>query len=443
MLCWRSSHAVELNIKALSVLCTLLLGSMLILGACGEKSANPSVSGSPAPAGGTEKVFRVGILGPFTGPAARTGQEFRNAATMAFEKVGYRIGDYTVELTWIDEQSDPVKASRAYEEAIIRDRIEAGLLNWHSSVAVACMEVTAKYKIPHFFGSGATEIVNEKFKSNPDKYGYWMAKIWPTPAKLSVSYVGAVEHAIRSAYWNPGERTMAIYGEDTDWGRSLGAAFRSQFEAKGWKVLAEEYFPLGETDFYPLLQKFKRLEVKLLVGSSTAAPAISAFVKQAREVGLRTLTVADGLGWVGEWYELTGDASDKVIDQNPLWARPEAKAFRDAYVQKWNEPPSPSSAGLAYDSANFFIKLSEATLRRYGELNRKRLYEFCKEELWTGQLSYSDGIIMQKYQFTPETTPDPRVGQGYYMFPVVQYSAGQSKIIWPLEWQEKELEPPG
>jgi branched-chain amino acid transport system substrate-binding protein len=163
----------------------------------------------------------------------------------------------------------------------------------------------------------------------------------------------------------------------------------------------------------------------------------------SKELLIRSLTIADGLGWVGEWYELTGDASDKVIDQNPLWARPEAKAFRDAYTQKWNEPPSPSSAGLAYDSANFFVKLSEATLRRYGELNRTRLYEFCKEELWTGQFSYSDGIIMQKYQFTPETIPDPRVGQGYYMFPVVQYSEGQSKIIWPLEWREKDLEPPG
>ena len=41
---------------------------------------------------------------------------------------------------------------------------------------------------------------------------------------------------------------------------------------------------------------------------------ISAFIKQAREVGLRSLIVADGLGWVGEWYELTGNASNGVID---------------------------------------------------------------------------------------------------------------------------------
>jgi len=243
--------------------------------------------------------------------------------------------------------------------------------------------------------------------------------------------------------WNPGEKKMAIYGEDTDWGRSLGAAFRHQFEGKNWRVLAEEYFALNETDFYPVLQKFRNLDVRLIVGTSTAPPTISAFIKQAREVGLRSLIVADGLGWVGEWYELTGNASNGVIDQNPLWNRAEAKAFRDAYVQQWHERPSPSSAGLAYDSANFFIKLSEAVLSQSGELDRAKLYRFCKEKLWTGQFIYTDGIIMPRYEFTPETIPDPKVGRGYYMFPVVQYSNGESRIIWPQEWREGTLQPPG
>jgi branched-chain amino acid transport system substrate-binding protein len=76
-------------------------------------------------------------------------------------------------------------------------------------------------------------------------------------------------------------------------------------------------------------------------------------------------------------------------------------------------------------------------------LNRENLYRFCKERLWTGQFIYTGGIIMQRYEFTPETIPDPKVGQGYYMFPVVQYSNGESRIIWPKEWRQKALEPPG
>jgi branched-chain amino acid transport system substrate-binding protein len=158
------------------------------------------------------------------------------------------------------------------------------------------MDVTAKYKIPHFFGFGATEVVNEKFASDPEKYGYWMYKGWPTPAKLSIAYVQALEDAIANGTWKPAEKTVAIYGEDSDWGRSFGGAIKGQLEAAGWKTVSEEYFALDQTEFYPLLNKLKDLNPALVAGTSTAAPVMSAFIKQADEVGLKSLIIADGLG---------------------------------------------------------------------------------------------------------------------------------------------------
>ncbi|RME79013.1 MAG: branched-chain amino acid ABC transporter substrate-binding protein, partial [Chloroflexi bacterium] len=140
-------------------------------------------------------------MGPFTGPSARTGEEFKGAAEMALERINYQVGDYKIEPVWIDSQSDPEKAARAYEEAIVQGGIQAGVLNWHSSVAVAVMEVTAKHKVPHFFGMGATEVVNERFNSDRDKYGYWTSKGWPTPVKLTQNYVTALEDAIAAGVW--------------------------------------------------------------------------------------------------------------------------------------------------------------------------------------------------------------------------------------------------
>ena len=105
--------------------------------------------------------------------------------------------------------------------------------------------------------------------------------------------------------------------------------------------------------------------------------------------------------------------------------------------------PSPSSAGLAFDSANLFVKLAQLTLAQYGELNRNTIYRFGRDKLWTGEFTYSDGVVMRKYQFTPETIPDPVVGRGFYMFPVIQYRGGKGKVIWPPEWKEIELQAPG
>lgn len=389
-----------------------------------------------------EKVFRVGVLGPFTGPSARTGEEFRASVHMAFDSIDWKIGDYRLEPVWIDSQSDPLKASTAYQEAVVRQRIEAGFLNWHSSVAVAVMEVTARHRIPHFFGMAATEVVNDKYHSDPARYGYWMAKAWPAPAKLTVAYLEALEEAIAAGRWAPPSRTAGIWGEDTDWGRSFGQAMRRQLQARGWTVAAEEYFPLGETDFYPVLLKFKTRRVALLAGSSTAPPAMAAFLKQIGEIRLGAMVIADGLGWVGEWYNLTGDASDDVLDQIPSWMTPAAREFAAEFERRWRIKPSPAAAGLSYDAANFFIRIARRALEKHGKLDRESLYRVGQEEVMTGKLTFQGGVVMREYEYTAESAPDPVVGEGKYLFPVRQYHRGVGKIVWPAAWRETEMRAP-
>ena len=162
---------------------TVVLG--LVLAGCGgaapaapaaaPKAAEPTAAPQAAApteapkAAGPSKVFKLGVDGPFSGPGAKNGEEFKRSFQMAMEAINYTIGDYKIDPVWIDDQSDPAKGASAYEQAIVQDKIQAGILNWNSSVAVALMELTAKYKIPHFFGFGATEVVNETFASDPSK----------------------------------------------------------------------------------------------------------------------------------------------------------------------------------------------------------------------------------------------------------------------------------
>jgi branched-chain amino acid transport system substrate-binding protein len=386
-------------------------------------------------------VFRLGVLGPFTGPSESTGVEFKGSVTMAFDAINWQIGSYKIEPVWIDSQSDPAKAAKAYEEAVLQDGIQAAILNWHSSVAVDCMDVSAKYQIPQIFPFGATEVVNEKFLSDPEKYGYWMNKGWPVSAKLTISYVQAVEDAIARGAWSPGEKTMAICGENTAWGRSFGQAIKGQLEAAGWTTVAEEYFNLDEVQFYPLLDEFKSRDVALVAVTSTSMPSFAAFINQADEVGLKSLLIADGLGWAGEWYAMTGKAANYVIDQIPGWATAEGREFAAQFEKRWGVTPSSSAAGLAYDGTGMFIQIADKALAEYGELTSATIYQWARENLQTGKWSYADGIVMNEYKYTPDTLPDPVVGEGYYMFPVRQYFDGEGKIVYPPEWAEQGIQP--
>lgn len=406
-------------------------------------------SSAPTPAAPTDpvvaptspkKVLKIGVLAPLTGPSAANGQDIRNAVTMAFETIDYTIGDYRVELISIDSQSDPEAAARAYEQAIKEEGIQVGLLNWHSSVAVAVMDMAALYKIPHFFALGATDLIVKKIESNPEKYSYWH-KAWPMPSKLTEGYVIALEEAIEAGLWQPGEKRSVIYSEDTDWGHSFNRGIRPQLEGAGWTIVGEMYAALDETDFYDDLHDLEDKDIDLVVVSGANEAFQTSFVNQADEVGLEASLIADCLGCTGEWYNLTGDSSDYVLDQAPQWTTPAAKNFVAAFEARWGNIPGPQTAGLSYDYTNFFINIAQATYEEFGELNAETLYQFGQGEIKTGQITYTDGVIMREYKYTIQNGPDPLVGPDYFMDPVLQYMNGEGIIIWPAVWKEREFQP--
>ncbi len=392
-----------------------------------------------------EKVLKVGIIGPFTGPSAKSGAEFKGSVTMAFEKVNNMVGDYKLEPVWVDSQSDPAKVTSAYAEACERIGIQAGVINWHSSTAVAAMDVAAQYKVPHMFGFGATEVVNEKWKADPDKYSYWGGKGWPVPGTLMTGYAETIDNAVKGGKFNPKAKVVAIACEDTDWGRSAGEAMAAEFEKKGWTVAAKDYFPITQTDFYPLLGKYKKEDVAVIFSTSTAAPVTSAFIKQTREVGLKSLIIIDGLGWSGDWYKMAGAASDGVLDMIPQLTTKEAQDWAVAFEKRFGMKPSPSAGGLSYDGAGFFIKILKRANEKYGKLDKETIHKVMLEEVNTGKLTYSkaDGaIIMNEYRYNMDTMPDPVVAKDGYFFPVIQYKGGKGSIVYPEDWAQAEFMAP-
>ncbi len=408
----------------------LLILSVILMQLIGCTSAGPAAG---------DKTLIVGVMAPFTGPSARVGEEFKYSVTMAFDQVEWTIGDYNIEAVWIDGESDPEKATRAYEAALTRDKMEVGLLNWDASVVIPVMELAAKYKVPHIFAMGTSEDIDAQWLSD-DKYSYWMGKGWPTPSKLTINYVNALEDAIASGLWSPEAKKVVLYGNDDEWSRGFTKAIGEQLLAAGWEIVGEEYVPVGETDFYPMLTKIKALNAPLMAGTMDDAAGFPAMIKQSREVGIESLIVADGLGWVGEWYDMAGEASDYIIDQIPGWATPSAVKFKEDFEARWGIEPSPSSAGLAYDEANFFIKILQETYADKGELSSDAIYQTIKEKVWTGQLTYTEGILMKEYKFTQESLPDMVVGKGNFVFPVIQYFEGVGKQIWPDEIKEQDMQ---
>ncbi len=384
-----------------------------------------------------EKVLKVGVMGPFTGPSAKAGNEFKTSVQMVMEKIGGKIGDYKLELVWVDSQSDPAKATSAFAEACERKGIQAGAINWHSSVAIACMDLAAQYKVPWMFGMGAAQPVVTKWREDPKKYSYWGIKGWPVPGGLEAKGMASFLKSIMDAgQWKPAAKKAAIFGEETDWGRNAGENLKKSLTADGWEIVSEEYFDLKQTDFYPLLAKWKKSGVSFIGGTTTSAPSMTGLVKQYAEVGLnkQALLFANGLSWVGDWYKLVGEASDGVLDVQTMFATKAAKEFAAAKEKKFGFAPSAPASGLSYDGFTIFTKVLQRTFDRDGKLDSESIHKTLVDEVYTGKMSFTqdDGIIMMKeYKYTAETNPDPVLGPDHYVFPVTQYMGGKIVSIYP------------
>ena len=393
----------------------------------------------------TEKVFKLGILGPFTGPAAKSGNEMKDAATMAIEEGGNKIGDYKIELIYIDSQSDPAKGTNAYSEAIERKGVQAGILNWNTAVDTALQPVWAKHKVPHFFCLGAGKAVNDKYNSLPEDQRYLIIKGWPIPQKTAVGYVDFLSYALKNGLWKPEKKLVALWGEDTDWGRSLVGGMGKGLKEDGWEIFTEEYFDLKKTDFYPFLNKCKKAGVTVLAGSSSGVASVSALIKQTREIGFRGLLIAEGLGWVGGWYKMTGPASNGVLDMQPQFATPAQKAWVTRFKKKYGYDPSPSAAGMAFDYANFFIKIANRAIESHGSLDSETVTKVGRTEVATGKLTYSreEGALMHaRYGTDAANRPDPKISPEDFFFPVIQYTNGKGTVVYPQEMQQGKFVAP-
>lgn len=388
----------------------------------------------------------IGSMGPFTGPASRTGDEFKNGVAMAIEDAR---ADGTlplvidgverdIEVVFIDSQSSPEKAVKAVTDAITRQGVQFICNGWHSSVAMAVMDAEAPFNIVHIGHLGESQSISEKMLKDPEKYRGWF-KGWPAPPKFAGLYGPPLKHFIESGKWKPANMKAAVLVEDTDFGRGWGEALVNSLSEAGFEVLPYDVTALDETEFTPLLLKYKAQQVSLVGMTSTGNVSVSNFVKQFRQQQLKALLIAHGLGWFSEWYELTGDASDYAVAiDSPHVIAPWQQEWVDRYKAKFGIDPGIAASGLTYD----YFRMGLEVLKTAGTLDFDTLVETTRAMKYKG--------VWNLYDFADE--PNERalaqnevmVGdfmEGFF-FPMVQFKGGKAYIVWPLEYAQKEFEAP-
>jgi branched-chain amino acid transport system substrate-binding protein len=401
----------------------------------------------PGLAQGQSGPVKIGVMGPFTGPAGRTGEGIQKGAQMAVEDARANGllpltidgQQRDIELVYVDSQSSPEKAVKAVSDAVSRQGVQFMVSGWHSSVAMAVSEAEAPMKIVHIGHGGESQFICEKINKEPEKYRHWF-KGWASPPIFAGLYGDPLKHFMDKGLWKPATMKAAVVVEDTDYGRGWGDALQSSLQKIGFDVLPYDVIPLDETEFTPLLAKYSAQRVSVVGMTVTGNVSASNFVKQFRDRQLPALLIGHGLTWFSEWHELTGEASDYVVTMDsPRVIAPYQQEWVERYKKMYGEEPSLAPAGQqGYD----YMMVGLKVLQNAGTLDYEKLIAAARAIDYQG--------IWQRYNFAEEKGENAlcpgevQVGgfeEGFF-FPLVQLMKGEAKILWPLKHAQAEFQTP-
>jgi urea transport system substrate-binding protein len=218
----------------------------------------------------TDKVVKVGILHSVTGTMSISETGSVQAEKLAIEQINAMGGVLGRKIEFIQEDgaSDwPTFAEKA-RKLLVNDKVAAVFGCWTSASRKAVLPVFEQYNgmlyYPTFY---------EGLEQSPN-----------------VIYTGqeATQQIIAGIDWVVKEKkakTFYLLGSDYIWPRTSNKIARKHIEKLGLKVVGEEYYPLGHTQFNSVINKIRlrRPDViyAIVVGGSNVA-----FYKQLKAAGI-------------------------------------------------------------------------------------------------------------------------------------------------------------
>jgi branched-chain amino acid transport system substrate-binding protein len=319
--------------KTWIVLGTMIL-SLAFIG-CPPKTESNGTTAS-ADAGGE---IVIGEYGSLTGGQATFGQSTHNGIMLAVDELnaGGGVNGRKIRVVTEDDQSKAEEAATAVTKLISQDNVIAVLGEVASSSSLAAAPICQSNKVPMITPSST----NERVTAVGD-YIFRMCFIDPYQGEAMANYLSK----------QAGMKSAAILVDvKSDYSTGLAANFKKTFLANGGKVVIEQSYAQGDSDFRAQLTAIKATNPQVIFVPGYYND-IGQIAIQARDLGMQQ-PLAGGDGWESpKLIEIGGKALEGSFYSNHYHVDDPAPAVRQ-FVQKYEErfgAKPDSLAALAYDS---------------------------------------------------------------------------------------------
>ncbi len=228
------------------------------------------------PMASAQQSIKIGIIGPFSGPFAYGGDEFKHGISVFLKERGDTVGNRKVEIIYRDSGANPATTKQLAEELIVKDRVSILGGFFLSPEAIAVAPIVNEAKIPTLLFTPAAPGL---LSMSP--YFVRMAQNIRTPGQIAADW--AREAGKTRAY-------TAV--ADYDPGHDVEGAFTAEFSARGGTIVGGDRIPLNTVDFAPFAERVANANPDFLeIFIPPGAPALGYLKALAARNLLQKVTV--------------------------------------------------------------------------------------------------------------------------------------------------------
>ena len=218
----------------------------------------------------TDDTVTVGILHSITGTMAISETGSTQAEKLAIKQINESGGVLGRQIEYIQEDgaSDWPTFAEKSRKLLVKDNVAAVMGCWTSASRKAALPVFEQYNGMLFYPT-----FYEGLEQSPN-----------------VVYTGqeATQQIIASIDWvvkTKGVKTFYLLGSDYIWPRTSMKIARKHIAKLGLKVVGEEYYPLGHTQFNSVINKVKLKKPDIIFAAVVGGSNV-AFYKQVKAAGI-------------------------------------------------------------------------------------------------------------------------------------------------------------
>lgn len=317
-------------------------------------------------------TIKIGVVGPFSGPFALQGKNFKAGIDAYMAMNGSKVGDDDIEIIYRDvPQADPAQSKALAQELVVKEGVQYLAGFYFTPDAMAVTPLLEQANVPLVIMNAATSaIVTKSPLVVRTSFTTWQTS---TPI-AKVAKDAGVSKVIS---------VVSDYGPGVD----AEHAFKAGFEAAGGQVVEAIRMPLATNDFSPIMQRIKDSGAEGVFAFLPSGPTTLGFVKAYNENGLKSggikffapgdLTQESDLPALGEAALGIQTTFHYAVSHDS----PENKTFVEAAAKAIGNPAELSFPSVgAYDGMHVIYKMIEAT---GGEQDAQKAVDAVKGLSWT------------------------------------------------------------